>query len=382
MRSARILRLLRLYKLKRLLQDVEDRISSEILWIIMGLCQKIFYILGVNHLIACMWWGVSHVRRDNEPSWVSVAPRPFEDEDLGYKYFTSLHWSLAQFTPAPMRVQPENLPERIFAVLVITFALVIFSSFVSTLTAAITALRSRNSQKVAQMFMLRRYLKTNQVPMGLQRRVLRYVEYRQSIEEQKVSGRQVALLKMLSLSLRQELHLAVVMPDIDHHCLFNRLRLKYTNNLQVMVQNAMGRESFAWGDPIFEQGHQAKAMYFLVRGVVEYQHPGKDQREAEKFESRHAISEAALWTDWKHHGRLVAAIECEMLLVEVQKFRNDVKAQSSNNPNLAKLVSRYAKAYVDEFNKVLAESPGEASDILEVKVPEHIMPTPRLTESS
>eukprot|EP00438_Fugacium_kawagutii_P026712 Skav219970 [mRNA] locus=scaffold2879:389420:443892:+ [translate_table: standard] len=63
-------------------------------------------------------------------------------QSIEYRYATALHWSLTQFTPATVDVHPQNLVERTFAILVLIFGLVLFSSFVSSITASMTQLRN------------------------------------------------------------------------------------------------------------------------------------------------------------------------------------------------------------------------------------------------
>merc|ERR1719313_3114194 len=91
----------------------------------------------------------------------------FEDAPLGYQYLSSLHWTLTQFTPAGMEVYPHNAAERAFSVVVLLFALIFFSSYLSSITMAMTALRNLNAHSTQQMTLLRRFLNERQISRDL-----------------------------------------------------------------------------------------------------------------------------------------------------------------------------------------------------------------------
>merc|ERR1719191_2017613 len=98
-------------------------------------------IVSLAHLLGCGFWGISKFGRnfqdswDLEPGWASA----FNGSSVSYRYTTALHWSLTQFTPASMDLHPTNTLERAYSVVVIMLALVVFSSFVSSITAAMTS---------------------------------------------------------------------------------------------------------------------------------------------------------------------------------------------------------------------------------------------------
>merc|ERR1719517_170672 len=119
----------------------------------------------MNHFLACGWYAVGNFGLD--PSWVQV----LEGKDLQFRYITSLHWSLTQFTPASMEVFPRNSTERSFAVIVILAAMLTFSSFVSSITSGMTRLRMLKSEKAKQQYLLRSFLKENKIPPDLSMRI-------------------------------------------------------------------------------------------------------------------------------------------------------------------------------------------------------------------
>merc|ERR1712232_66922 len=104
-----------------------------------------FFIILVNHVLACVWYKIGEENVPGYGSWLEH--NDMLDKSTAYQYFTALHFSLTQFTPASMDVHPRNLSERMFSVVVLIFALCIFSSFVSSITAAMTYLRNLTAQQ-------------------------------------------------------------------------------------------------------------------------------------------------------------------------------------------------------------------------------------------
>merc|ERR1712176_173624 len=101
----------------------------------------------MNHYLACFWFFLfMSLQSDHnyvcagtsDCTWTEVAFGGDRNVPIMYAYSTALHWSLTQFTPASMEVTPKNAYERFFNIVVIVMALVIFSSFVSSITQAMT----------------------------------------------------------------------------------------------------------------------------------------------------------------------------------------------------------------------------------------------------
>merc|ERR1719506_1788119 len=126
-------------------------------------------------MIACCWYALGRSAENSGVSWILA--NKIENRALSYKYFTSMHWTLTQFTPASMEVFPQNTAERLFSVVVLMFALVAFSSFVGSISTSMTALRNMNADVNKQFWLLRRYLKQQGVTKLVGKRILKYLEY-------------------------------------------------------------------------------------------------------------------------------------------------------------------------------------------------------------
>merc|ERR1719350_1700123 len=177
MRAMRSLRLLRLAKIKKILIMLNDMIDSEYMFILANMSSLIIMMLAVNHVICCIWYSVGEVGKNNGgANWISAHIHP--SASLGFRYTTSMHWSLTQFTPASMDVYPHNTGERALAITVLIMGLMVFSSFISSITASMTQLRAMQGQNAREIWNLRRYMKQRNVSPRLSWRIMRYVEHR------------------------------------------------------------------------------------------------------------------------------------------------------------------------------------------------------------
>merc|ERR1712007_143897 len=147
--------------------------------------------------------------------WVKFYTTP--DDSWKMLYLISLHWSLTQFTPATMAVQPQNLAEQAFAVAVLLFALVTFSSFVSSITNLMTHLQSLSSEQAKQFLKLERYLSDNHISFHLSFRVRRFLDHFFKEQNKKSHEKDVEILIYLSEPLRMELHREVYSPSVIKH---------------------------------------------------------------------------------------------------------------------------------------------------------------------
>merc|ERR1712232_170586 len=185
-----------------------DRISSERLSIMLAMSWHILILFGINHVVACLWYAIG--TSTTEENWVDFYN--VADAHYAVQYMYSIHWSLTQFTPASSGLQAQNYHERAFAVVMLMIAMVTFTSILSSITAAMTRLRSLSSEDAVYAFQLRKFLKDNRITAPLSGRVVRYIELAKQMHQQSIKRAnydEVRLLHLLSgplkVSLRKEL---------------------------------------------------------------------------------------------------------------------------------------------------------------------------------
>merc|ERR1719247_2699459 len=98
------------------------------------------------------------------------------DDSLYYHYFTSLHWALAQVSPGNIDIMPMNWQERVMNIFVLCLTLIIFSSFISSMTVAVTRLRNIHATDEKRFALLRKYFRDNKTPKELALRIYSFLE--------------------------------------------------------------------------------------------------------------------------------------------------------------------------------------------------------------
>jgi len=106
-------------------------------------------------------------------------------------------------------------------------------------------------------------------------------------------------------------------------------------------------------DTLFRGGDQATEMYFLTRGFMVYQPTVRGhQRERSLLKENDYCSEAVLWTKWFHQGNLRASIECAVLGIHANSFREVILS----NPAHSHFQKKYGAAFVSALNEKLEQS--------------------------
>lgn len=322
LRLARTIRLLRLLKLKWIMDAINDYLDSESSSILLSIVKMLVFLFVISHFMACIWFALTTVGDGNQPTWVNYEDE-FTNSPWTYQYLTALHWALTQFTPASMHVQPQNTLERTYAILVVLFALVGFAYIVGSITGSIAQLRSLSEQVTKDFWLLRRYLKKNNVPATLSLRIQKFVEHAHARAQRQMTSDQVTLLNTLSRQLREELQCAINLPHMNIHPLFRFLGERSVITMNRVATDCVIRSHLARGDTMFEVDQRCSYMYFIASGRLKYSRLIDEEDVTEFVESEDWISEPVIWTpDWFHVGTALAHSECEVLLISPKSFED------------------------------------------------------------
>mmetsp|Transcript_27413 Transcript_27413/g.64029 ORF Transcript_27413/g.64029 Transcript_27413/m.64029 type:complete len:825 (+) Transcript_27413:71-2545(+) len=328
LRFMRVLRLLRLLKMQAIISELLDRISSETSLIMIGIVKLIIFIMLLNHVIACLWYGLGDLNKVQ--SW--IIQNDIRGDTLGYRYFTALHWSLTQFTPASMEVVPENTAERCFAVSVLLFAMVTFSSFVSSITNAMTRLRNLNSERADRHQKLRQYLCENKVSTELMARIWSCMNQIMKSSKSRLHQKDVAYLLLLPRSLYGDLLEEVYAPFVLRHPLFLRFAQEDSHRVRALFNSAFAEMSLSDGHELFSPAVEVQeVMYFMLSGTALYRPEeveapvgvqATESKQTIKLIAPEWMCEAALWLQWVHVGTLTANSHCELISMKATKAQD------------------------------------------------------------
>jgi len=328
-RIVRLLRLMRLAKLRHLLFVLQSLIESEWLIVVFAVLKNMSMIIMLNHFLACAWFFVGQSSDKN--GWVQRMD--FDTQDYGIQYLAALHWSLAQFTPGATPLFAESVSERVFAVCMMAIALVLATCFVSSITTTMAAVWEVNRYKNTQTFLLKKFLHQTSISREVCSRVTRYVDCVVELRHKTVPIHKVEYLKMLSGPLNVELHTALFKPHMLTHGFFSRYHDVSKTAMRRLCSMSVHTEHYAKNDTIFERGAEAKFMMFTTKGSLAYRFfrgAGQAAKTTMRIDLHQWSCEPALWLAWIHRGHMKGLTDCELMLLNVDKFA-DLTSKGNRN---------------------------------------------------
>jgi CRP-like cAMP-binding protein len=243
-----------------------------------------------------------------------------------------------------MHVQPVNTLERTFSICVLVFGLILFSAFISNITASMTQLRTMKGETSRQFWLLRRFLGQHTIPHELSFRILRYTEFQASSSKDLVPESRVTVLNLLSEQLKNELHYTMFYSGVHAHPLFEHVKLMSDDLLHRLSKESMSRNCLAKNEAIFKEGATASSMYFISRGNVRY--VKSDRLDVDVAQKSDWITEQALWTEWVHMGEARTVAECQVIALNVKMFSSVV----GKDQKMHTMMTAYAHNFVDWLN--------------------------------
>jgi len=339
LRFFRFMKLLRLAKFEHVLHQVIEVINSPYLLLVLRIAKLMVALIVFNHIVACVWFMLG----DQDPTgWV-------HQNDVGsttilYRYLTSIHWSLTQFQ-GTSEIVPVSVWERAYAVIYLITALIIFASFVSSLTNLMRQLQDLQNDRTAQQRVFRTYLTENQISSGLSVRVRKYIAWMDRQRQRQRYSEDVLLL--LPTQLLMELQDEARAPVLERHPFFLVFRQKFIRLARHLSHEALVQVTPVPGEVVFEEGEVCENMYFAVDGQLRYtaaplgdrlrvnmadtsQRLASMENCTEEGDFAHLpsrrvfprqwLSEAVLWTIWTHRGDLVGLGDCSLFSLVVDEF--------------------------------------------------------------
>ncbi|CAE8582907.1 unnamed protein product [Polarella glacialis] len=349
----RMIRLLRLIKATNIISDLSDRIQSETTRILVRVLKLLFFIMLINHLVACCWYAVGISDLEREDTWVKA--NDLNGKGKVYAYTTALHWSMTQFTPASMEVVPVNELERSFTICVIVSAMVIFSSFISTITNAMNQLKNLNSERNAELVKLRRFFSERRVSASLVARISSCIHQSTKLTSSRVHSEDISILELLPVSLKCDLAEEVFAPTLCAHPFFLTWGGYYPRECKRLCLAARSLSLNAQ-DELFNTGQASGSMYFLTSGAMVFTRDDRELAELPAFVSPGQwLAEPSLWIQWKHVGHVSSTENCELVSLHCEPA---IKVLAQNTSTISG-ARRYARTFAAYFDR----QPDRLSDV-------------------
>eukprot|EP00929_Paragymnodinium_shiwhaense_P078149 TRINITY_DN4045_c0_g1_i3.p1 TRINITY_DN4045_c0_g1~~TRINITY_DN4045_c0_g1_i3.p1 ORF type:complete len:1133 (+),score=295.61 TRINITY_DN4045_c0_g1_i3:119-3517(+) len=348
------LRLSRVWRMAAVLRNIQERINLESASNLMTIVEMFFLLVLLNHIIGCGWYYIGTRWALGGDSWVTAFLMTTDgSENLPYIYMTAFHWSLTQFTPASIAVQPSNLPERIYSVVVLLGALVVFSTFLSGITGAMMHIRGLRAERSKKFWMLRRYLKEAHVPMALSIRIQQFIENEYNNQESFLQEGNVEVLALISNDLRAELQVAICEPRLCGHPLMLLVATADYPTMLRICNKACQRTAVGRHETLFQAAEEANCVSFVCDGTMRYAItiPARGETEAMHVSADVVagmwVGEATMWTQWFYLGELTAVTACEVVAVDVLEFHASIPFKG----DLQREVLQYAKSFITSLNR-------------------------------
>lgn len=325
LRLIRITRVARVIKLPQLVRFFDERVRSEKLMLLLSVFKITLFILGLAHVVACLWYGLGESTHGD--SWVKA-------EDLGEgsgatlskKYLYSFHWSITQYVGGMDEILPTNHTERLFATIVVFCAFVVSACFVSSITSSLTRLHIIAGKRSGQFSALRRFLCDRGVSSETMVRVQRNAQHALLEKQRNVPEGEVELLSLISEPLLVEIHFEEHSPVLKTHPFFALYLDMNPAGMRKLCHSGVSVKTISKGDVLFSSGEipAHPAMHCCCGGNLLYEQTagnGKDGR-IMRVTKGTWISEAVLWVSWTHQGMLRASTDhCRLLKVNAENFQ-------------------------------------------------------------
>lgn len=313
-RYGRYFRILRIFKLSEMVKHLGDRFRSEKVILLVNLTKNFTLVLGVAHIVACLWYAIGSSRTDGWVDWRG-------SDDFVELYTLSLHWSMAQFAGSDFDILPQNNVERTFAIVIVLFCFVVSACFVSSITSYLTRLQILTSKGAHQIVTLRRYLEDKNISRQLNVRVQRNAQHAVLEKQRNTPESEVELLRLISEPLLIELHFEEYVPILRWHAFFDLYQEKNPGCMRRLCHSGVSLKTVFPGDVIFSLGEipQQPTMFFVMSGRMDYE---QDGRRKAKICAGRWISEPVLWVHWTHAGILRAVSDCQILSLSAEAFQS------------------------------------------------------------
>lgn len=352
-KSIRMIRMMRLWRLLNVNQLPESvrvlfhyYFQSEVSRIVLGICKIFIFLVWVNHVLACAWYGVGDLSLQ-EGSWLQQ-PR-FQDLEIFPLYMLSYHWSLTLFAGST-DVYPSNVYERTYSVCALLLCFILSASIVSSITTSMTRLSIARSKETTKLAALKEYLKENHISSRTALRVQRNAQHALDEMKRRTPEEDIELLAFISEPLRVELRFEITMPRLRKHAPLGTVEQESPTFARQMCFKACRGLSLSRADVLFVSGVETNQMYFFTSGKLNYFQDISNREEFYgNFSERRTVSagdwacEASLWTAWHHRGTLQSRTQCSVLTLDAGQFQSLATQFKDALPFLHEYAKRFLK---------------------------------------
>jgi len=239
---------------------------------------------------------------------------------------------------------PTNSYERFLNIIFLINGLVVGSTTISYVSAAIVDCLMLQRDATNQLLEVRRFLRQYNCPPRLSAEVVKQVSKRLS-EEIVLKESEVTALNLLAPTLRMQVQHETRLPHIENHPLLNIWSEIDRKCLEALSLMAVTHKFMAREDDLFQPGQSCHETWLVLSGKLKYQmHHGTEFVSTAGVIVGNGtwISEAALWCLWNHVGAMEANdVKCHLLSINAVAMLRMLQ----EFPTVRRLTQQYAKNY-------------------------------------
>mmetsp|Transcript_19859 Transcript_19859/g.46441 ORF Transcript_19859/g.46441 Transcript_19859/m.46441 type:complete len:700 (+) Transcript_19859:111-2210(+) len=281
-RLLRLMRMLRLAKLGAIWERIEAKIGSIFFVQCVALIRVLLVVIGICHWNACIFWLIglpsnlftelmtdrARTEYADSPHWTTVwrlteaqaEPWRWVDRPMTESYVFCFYWTLGVMRTMPAEVTPVNLPERLFVLVFMFFALSAFAICVSLITQAFFKIWDRRRIFNEELAAVRMHLQKTHVEETVQLKVKAYLRY--IFERRRIHAKEAGLMNYLPEQLKGQIRRSQVRMYMERIPLMRELE---RDSIEKICDNAETYDLMQ-GDAVNTAGNVAEAAWVLVSG--------------------------------------------------------------------------------------------------------------------
>lgn len=395
-RSVKVLkgfRLVRLIKVGNAFGKVVDSMPTSMIGELSGILKLLLAAIIVCHFEACFWYAIGKASEDaGEETWLQDFRSSEPIAGTGYIYLVSLHWALAQSTPAPIPIQPRNAYERGFTICTILVGYVVCASFLGNIASILTHVRQSAFRTTEKYELARRYIHENRVSRALGAEIMHCFRVHQHKRENRVLEANVEALSELPSTLRWQLSFEIYSPIVIAHPFFSQLEAMHSSMIQEICRRAMSVRLLAQRDELFSYNTWSEGMFFIpedmqdsslskearaacrcwrarrverapakvildyIQGGALAAMPSSGVEHQLPVAAKRCLCEASLWLRWQHQGTAIARSLCAVVCLNSADFREVTRCHTFG--------FACCKAYARLFHEAVTREPDRCIEAL------------------
>jgi CRP-like cAMP-binding protein len=331
-----LIRILRVFKLNRLIAKVQVRDDIKV---VLRITQLIFYIFMYVHIIACCWYSLINVEKTWFPPSDGKTTNLYDSgTSMARKYMFCLYHSVYFFRG--VETNPSTPYEVFFLIVVILFGSIISALMFGQMSVLMRMLARSRLQFAELMETAQTTMKNIKLDEQLQYKISDYLYATQNILAKKEEIEHFE--KIISPSLQQEVNGYIYRLINDECPLLNEVP-----GLATALINKLSNRFVQPESDLTVQGEEGTEFYYVAVGIcaVEVVDEHKDPHLIKYLHAGQYFGEIALVFNTVRTAKVSSVGYCNIAVLSGKHFRH----LSQTYPQMVKFLKKNANKYMDHW---------------------------------